>query len=121
MSLPHVTPFDDRRSLSRGNLNGTIAVDGYARFDQAVETVVVARQRGLARRDAGSQVVEFGPLSKPDYGPDPLESGGDRRLPRRFTLLPSDCRMQVLIGSGADDLNLASGKISWKFHFHDFS
>lgn len=83
MSVPHGTPFDERRSLSRGNRKGTIAVHGKARFDQAVETVVVARQRGLARRDAGGEVVEKGPRTEPDDGPDPLNIGVDRRLPLR--------------------------------------
>jgi len=59
-------------------------------IDQAVETIVVARERTVVlpnSRDAGSEVVEFGPLSEPDDGSDPLGIGGDRRLPlQRDTL-----------------------------------
>ena len=91
MSLPHVTPTN--AGVFR-EATSTVPSQCTVKHDQAVETVVVARERGLARRDAGGEVVEKGPRTEPDDGPDPLDIGVDRRTPKRRSC---DCRMQVAL------------------------
>jgi len=83
-TVPQVTPLDERRRPPRGKLFGIIAVNGEARSDEAVETVIVARERALACRDVGSKIVEKGPRSEPDDGSHPLSIGLDSLLPSQL-------------------------------------